>query len=68
MRLAMTQMDSTINSTFITITLSIIGLQDIDTMAKIIFMGASTISCATTCIIGYYKIKNLKNEKDIKKH
>ena len=51
------------NSVFGTITtvlISVIGLNEIDLISKIVFMGASTLTCLFTCVYTYKKIKNLK--------
>lgn len=45
---------------FATVLISIVGLNEIDLISKIVFLGASTVTCAMTFIYTYKKIKNLK--------
>lgn len=59
------QSDTTISGTILTIFFSIISVQEIDVVAKIVAIVATCISVGLTSIHTYYKIKKLKNEKDI---
>lgn len=52
--------DQTYLATFGTILFSLLGIQDISDFANIVFMSASTISCAISILIG---IKQLKKKK-----
>lgn len=53
-------LDNSIFGTITTVLISVIGLNEIDLISKIVFMGASSITCLFTCIYTYKKIKNLK--------
>lgn len=61
------QGDTTISGTILTIFFSIISIQEIDIVAKVVAIAATCISVGLTSIHTYYKIKKLKNEKDIDK-
>lgn len=53
-------LDDSFSGTLITIIISSIGLNEIDIISKIVFMGASTLTCLFTCVYTYKKIKELK--------
>lgn len=53
-------LDNSIFGTVATVLISVIGLNEIDLISKIVFMGASTLTCLFTCVYTYKKIKNLK--------
>jgi len=53
-------LDNSIFGTITTVLISVIGLNEIDLISKIVFMGASTLTCLFTCVYTYKKIKNLK--------
>lgn len=53
-------LDDSFSGTLITIIISSIGLNEIDIISKIVFMGASTLTCLFTCVYTYRKIKELK--------
>jgi hypothetical protein len=53
-------LDNSFFGSFATVLISIVGLNEIDLISKIVFMGASTVTCLMTCIYTYKKIKNLK--------
>jgi hypothetical protein len=57
-------LDNSVFGTITTVLISVIGLNEIDLISKIVFMGASSITCLFTCIYTYKKIKNLKKWKD----
>jgi hypothetical protein len=57
-------LDNSIFGTITTVLISVIGLNEIDLISKIVFMGASTLTCLFTCVYTYKKIKNLKKWKD----
>lgn len=61
------QTDSTISGTILTIFFSFISVQEIDIMAKCVAIGATIVSVGFTSVHSYYKIKKLKDEKDITK-
>jgi len=52
--------DHSVFGTITTVLISVIGLNEIDLISKIVFMGASTLTCLFTCVYTYKKIKNLK--------
>ena len=52
--------DNSFFGTITTVLISVIGLNEIDLISKIVFMGASTLTCLFTCVYTYKKIKNLK--------
>jgi hypothetical protein len=58
------QTDSTISGTILTIFFSFVSVQEIDIMAKIVAISATIVSVGFTSVHSYYKIKNLKNEKN----
>lgn len=58
------QTDNTISGTILTIFFSFISVQQIDIMAKIVAISATIVSVGLTSVHTYYKIKNLKNEKN----
>lgn len=60
MKAAMMNLDNSVFGSIATVTLSIVGLSEIDIISKIVFMGASTLTCLFTCVYTYKKIKNLK--------
>ena len=60
MKVITMNLDNSIFGTVATILISIIGLNEIDLISKIVFMGASTLTCLFTCVYTYKKIKNLK--------
>ena len=53
-------LENSIFGTVATVLISVIGLNEIDLISKIVFMGASTLTCLFTCVYTYKKIKNLK--------
>jgi hypothetical protein len=53
-------LDNSVFGTITTVLISVIGLNEIDLISKIVFMGASTLTCLFTCVYTYKKIKNLK--------
>jgi hypothetical protein len=53
-------LDNSVFGTIATVLISVIGLNEIDLISKIVFMGASTLTCLFTCVYTYKKIKNLK--------
>ncbi len=57
-------LDNSVFGTITTVLISVIGLNEIDLISKIVFMGASTLTCLFTCVYTYKKIKNLKKWKD----
>ena len=59
------QTDSTFSGTILTIFFSLISVQEIDLMAKVVAIGATLVSVGFTSVHSYYKIKKLKNEKNI---
>jgi hypothetical protein len=54
------QTDQTHLATFSTILFSLLGVQNISELANVIFLGASTISCAISILVG---IKQLNKKK-----
>ena len=52
--------DNSVFGTITTVLISVIGLNEIDLISKIVFMGASSLTCVFTCVYTYKKIKNLK--------
>ena len=57
------QIDNSVQGSILTIIISIIGLNEIDIISKIVFMSASSITCVITTMYTYKKMKNIKNEK-----
>ena len=53
-------LDHSFYGSFATVLISVVGLNEIDLISKIVFMGASTLTCLFTCVYTYKKIKNLK--------
>jgi hypothetical protein len=53
-------LDNSIFGSIATVLISIVGLTEIDLISKIVFMGASTVTCLFTCLYTYKKMKNLK--------
>jgi len=53
-------LDNSVFGTITTVLISVIGLNEIDLISKIVFMGASTLTCLFTCVYTYKKIKTLK--------
>ena len=53
-------LDNSFFGSFATVLISIVGLNEIDLISKIVFMGASTVTCLFTCLYTYKKMKNLK--------
>ena len=53
-------LDNSFYGSFATVLISVVGLNEIDLISKIVFMGASTLTCLFTCVYTYKKIKNLK--------
>jgi hypothetical protein len=53
-------LDNSFFGSFATVIISIVGLNEIDLISKIVFMGASTVTCLFTCMYTYKKMKNLK--------
>jgi hypothetical protein len=53
-------LDHSFYGSFATVLISVVGLNEIDLISKIVFMGASTVTCLLTCLYTYKKIKNLK--------
>jgi tellurite resistance protein TehA-like permease len=68
MKIWQMQTDSTITATILTIIFSIISLQELDILAKLIAICATIVSLAFTSVYYYYKIKKIKHEKNIEKH
>lgn len=60
MKAQLMNLDNSIFGSVATILISIVGLTEIDIISKIVFMGASTLTCVFTCVYTYKKIKNLK--------
>ena len=60
MKVITMNLDNSIFGTVATVLISVIGLNEIDLISKIVFMGASTLTCLFTCVYTYKKIKNLK--------
>jgi hypothetical protein len=52
--------DNSFYGSFATVLISVVGLNEIDLISKIVFMGASTVTCLFTCLYTYKKMKNLK--------
>jgi hypothetical protein len=52
-----TQTDQTYIATFSTILFSLLGVQNISELANIVFLGASTISCAISILVGIKQLK-----------
>jgi hypothetical protein len=52
--------DNSFYGSFATVLISVVGLNEIDLISKIVFMGASTLTCLFTCVYTYKKMKNLK--------
>ena len=57
-----------ISGFILTIFFSLISIQDIDAISKIIATGGTAISAISTAVYFFYKTKKLKNEQDSKKH
>jgi hypothetical protein len=53
-------LDNSFFGSIATVLISIVGLNEIDLISKIVFMGASTVTCLFTCMYTYKKMKNLK--------
>lgn len=53
-------LDNSFYGSLTTVLISVVGLNEIDLISKIVFMGASTLTCLFTCVYTYKKIKNLK--------
>jgi hypothetical protein len=53
-------LDNSVSGSILTVLISVVGLTEIDLISKIVFMGASTLTCLFTCVYTYKKIKNLK--------
>jgi len=53
-------LDHSFYGSFATVLISVVGLNEIDIISKIVFMGASTVTCLFTCLYTYKKMKNLK--------
>jgi hypothetical protein len=53
-------LDHSFFGSFATVLISIVGLNEIDIISKIVFMGASSVTCIFTCLYTYKKMKNLK--------
>ena len=51
------QTDPTYIATFSTILFSLLGVQNISELANIVFLGASTISCAISILVGIKQLK-----------
>lgn len=60
MKIQLMNFDNSFYGSFATVLISIVGLNEIDLISKIVFMGASTVTCAFTCLYTYKKMKNLK--------
>jgi hypothetical protein len=60
MKTQLMNLDNSISGSILTVVISIVGLTEIDLISKIVFMGASTLTCLFTCVYTYKKIKNLK--------
>ena len=60
MKAVQMNLDNSFFGSFATVLISIVGLNEIDLISKIVFMGASTVTCLFTCMYTYKKIKNLK--------
>ena len=60
MKAQIMNLDNSVFGSIATVLISIVGLTEIDLISKIVFMGASTVTCAFTCLYTYKKIKNLK--------
>ena len=57
-----------ISGFILTIFFSLISIQDIDAISKIIATGGTAISAISTAVYFIYKTKKLKDEQDSKKH
>ena len=57
-----------ISGFILTIFFSLISIQDIDAISKIIATGRTAISAISTAVYFIYKTKKLKDEQDSKKH
>ena len=57
-------LDNSFFGSIATVLISIVGLNEIDLISKIVFMGASTVTCLFTCMYTYKKMKNLKKWKN----
>ena len=60
MKAVQMNLDNSFFGSFATVIISIVGLNEIDLISKIVFMGASTVTCLFTCMYTYKKMKNLK--------
>ena len=60
--------DNSITGTILTIFFSLISVQDIDAISKIIATGGTAISAISTAVYFFYKTKKLKDEQNSKKH
>jgi hypothetical protein len=60
MKSQLMNLDHSFYGSFATVLISVVGLNEIDIISKIVFMGASTVTCAFTCLYTYKKMKNLK--------
>ena len=60
MKSTLMNLDNSFFGSFATVIISVVGLNEIDIISKIVFMGASTVTCLFTCLYTYKKIKNLK--------
>ena len=52
-----TQTDPTHIATFSTILFSLLGIQNLSEWANVIFLGASTISCGISILVGVKQLK-----------
>jgi hypothetical protein len=52
-----TTTDHTHIATFSTILFSLLGIQNISELANVIFLGASTISCTISILVGLKQLK-----------
>jgi len=56
--------DNSISGTILTIFFSLISIQDIDAISKIVATMGTAIAAGTTCYYTIKKIQKLKDEKD----